>query len=68
MFYRTGLRRWLNSGGLGSANPRQYAVPLLDRLFERPVFQSSHLQLAGCEPGRQGIHALVNLCEDKTVI
>jgi len=46
----------------------QFAVPLLDRLFERPVFQNSHLRLEGCEPSRQAIHALVRTLRDAGIL
>jgi hypothetical protein len=46
----------------------QFAVPLLDRLFEQPIFQSAHLQLAGCEPSRQAIHALVRTLRDADIL
>jgi len=46
----------------------QFAVPLLDRLFERPVFQSSHIQLQGCEPSRQAIHALLRTLRENDIL
>lgn len=38
----------------------QYAIPLLDQLFARPVFQSTHLSFArGVRPSRQAVALLV---------
>lgn len=38
----------------------QYAVPLLDRIFERPLFQSTHLRfLDGPKPSRQSVAYLL---------
>lgn len=38
----------------------QFAVPLLDRLFERPLFQSSHLEGLPNRPSKQAISTLLN--------
>ena len=38
----------------------KYAVPLLDRMFERPLFQSSHIKLDGVQPpSRQAVSNLL---------
>ncbi|MBM3566270.1 MAG: Fic family protein [Alphaproteobacteria bacterium] len=38
----------------------QYAVPLLDKIFEKPIFQSSHLKFGeNRSPSRQAISSLV---------
>lgn len=40
----------------------QYAVPLLDQIFERPVFQSTHLRFpAGPMPSRQSVAYLLRI-------
>ncbi len=40
----------------------QYAVPLLDQIFERPLFQSTHLKFpAGSKPSRQAVAHLLRL-------
>lgn len=43
----------------------QYAVPLLNQIFERPIFQSTHVQFpAGTKPSRQAVaHLLRTLRE-----
>jgi Fic family protein len=46
----------------------QFAVPLLDRLFERPIFQNSHLRLDGCNPSRQAIHALIRTLREAGIL
>ena len=39
----------------------QYAVPLLDQLFKRPVFQSSHLRFDEPRPSRQATFRFLRL-------
>ena len=47
----------------------QYAVPLLDQLFERPVFQSTHLHFAkNRAPSRQAIAYLLRTLREAKVI
>ena len=38
----------------------QFAVPLLDRLFENPLFQASHLERLPNSPSKQAIATLLN--------
>lgn len=47
----------------------QYAVPLLDQLFQRPVFQSSHVQLPVTpKPSRQAIANLLRILRDAGIL
>lgn len=40
----------------------KYAVPLLDQLFERPLFQSSHIKFSGrSKPTRQAVANLIRM-------
>jgi Fic family protein len=40
----------------------QFAVPLLDQIFERPIFQSTHLRFQGLNISRQSVaHLLATL-------
>lgn len=47
----------------------QYAVPMLDQLFQRPVFQSSHIQLPVTpKPSRQAIAKLLRVLRDAGIL
>ena len=47
----------------------QYAVPLLDRIFERPYFQSRHLSFAGGrQPSRQSIAQLLRMLREDGIL
>jgi Fic family protein len=47
----------------------QYAVPLLDQIFERPLFQSTHLKLAGGRaPTRQSIAQLLRVLRENGIL
>jgi Fic family protein len=46
----------------------QFAVPLLDRLFERPLFQSSHLEGLPNSPSKQAIATLLNRLKQADVL
>lgn len=46
----------------------QYAVPLLDRLFQQPVFQPAHIQLEAFQMSRQALHALVRTLREAEVL
>ena len=47
----------------------QFAVPLLDQIFERPLFQSSHLRFAGDrQPSRQAIAHLLRVLRDNGIL
>jgi cell filamentation protein, protein adenylyltransferase len=47
----------------------QYAVPLLDQLFERPIFQSSHIRFpASTAPSRQAISSLLRTLRDAGIL
>ena len=47
----------------------QYAVLLLDRIFERPYFQSTHLRLAGDRPpSRQAVSHLLRVLREDGIL
>ncbi len=47
----------------------QYAVPLLDQIFERPLFQSTHLKFGeGLAPSRQAIFSLLRVLRDDGIL
>ena len=47
----------------------QYAIPLLDQLFQRPVFQSSHIRLPVTpQPSRQAISSLLRTLRDAGIL
>lgn len=47
----------------------QYAIPLLDQLFQRPVFQSSHIRLPVTpQPSRQAIANLLRTLRDAGIL
>jgi Fic family protein len=46
-----------------------YAVPLLDQIFERPLFQTAHLTFAGdTKPSRQAVTNLVRILREKGIL
>jgi Fic family protein len=46
----------------------QYAVPLLDQMFERPVFESKHLKFPEHPPTRGAVAALLRVLRDAKVL
>ena len=47
----------------------QYAVPLLDQIFERPIFLSTHFKFpAGFKPSRQAIAHLLRLLREADIL
>jgi Fic family protein len=46
----------------------QFAVPLLDRLFEKPMFQSSHLKGLPNSPSKQAISTLLNRLKNAGIL
>jgi len=47
----------------------QYAVPLLDQIFERPLFQSTHLRLVGNRaPSRQAVSQMLRVLREHGVL
>ncbi len=47
----------------------QYAVLLLDQLFERPVFQSSHINFSGkVKPTRQSVSNLIRMMKEAGIL
>ena len=46
----------------------QYAVPLLDQLFDRPIFRSTGIQLAGDQPSRQAIANLLSILREDGIL
>lgn len=47
----------------------QYAVPLLDQIFERPLFQSTHINFPGVRsPSRQAVSALLRALRDDGIL
>jgi Fic family protein len=46
----------------------QFAVPLLDKFFERPIFQSSHLEGLPNSPSKQAIATLLNRLKQADVL
>lgn len=46
----------------------QFAVPLLDQIFERPIFKSSHLKFGERQPSRPAIAKLLRSLRDGGVI
>ncbi len=46
----------------------QYAVPLLDRLFQQPVFQPAHIHLETFQMSRQALHALVRTLREAEIL
>jgi Fic family protein len=47
----------------------QFAIPLLDQIFERPLFQSGHLRFAGDhQPSRQAISHLLRVLRDNDIL
>ncbi len=46
----------------------QFAVPLLDRLFERPVFQSSHLEGLPNSPSKQAVATLLTRLKNANIL
>jgi Fic family protein len=47
----------------------RFAVPLLDQLFERPVFQSAHIKIGGEKhPSRQLVAHLLRVLRDEGVL
>lgn len=47
----------------------QFAVPLLDQIFERPLFQSRHLQFAdGYRPSRQAVAYLLRTLRNDGIL
>lgn len=47
----------------------QYAVPLLDQIFERPLFQSKHLKFTGDHaPSRQVVAHLLRVMRDDGIL
>ena len=54
---------------VGKLTHSQYAVPLLDQMFQKPVFQSTELRFpAGQEPSRQAISSLLRILTDDGII
>jgi Fic family protein len=47
----------------------QYAIPLLDQIFERPLFQSSHLRFKGRPaPSRQAVANLLRVLREDGIL
>ncbi len=46
----------------------QFAVPLLDRLFEKPLFQSSHLEGLPNRPSKQAISTLLTRLKEAGIL
>lgn len=46
----------------------QFAVPLLDQLFERPIFQSTHLSFEAPKPSRQAIFSLLRTLRETEIL
>jgi len=46
----------------------QFAVPLLDQLFERPLFQIKHLRFDNPQPSRQAVSGLLRTLRDAEIL
>jgi Fic family protein len=46
----------------------QFAVPLLDQLFERPIFQSNHIKMPDPQPSRQAVFKLLRTLRDADIL
>ncbi len=46
----------------------QFAVPMLDQIFERPVFQSTHFKFGSAAPSRPAIAGLLRTLRDAKIL
>ena len=47
----------------------QYAIPLLDQMFQRPLFQSGHLQFGDVHPpSRQSVFRLLRMMQEDGIL
>jgi Fic family protein len=46
----------------------KFSIPLLDQLFERPIFQSTHLSFESPRPSRQAIFSLLRALRDAGIL
>ncbi|MGI8482598.1 MAG: Fic family protein [Chthoniobacterales bacterium] len=54
--------------GILTLTHSQFSVPLLDQIFERPIFQSNHLNFDHPRPSRQAIFALLRTLRDAGIL
>ena len=46
----------------------QYAVPLLDQIFKRPVFRTSHINLGIRKPSRPALANLLRVLREEKIL